>query len=91
MPNLKLGVRLGVADGALVYMYEHRIPKVASRIYPYDAIARHRLMIQLRSNEYHNVSYTVRTRMLSRIDGMINAVSPGGVRYKVHHTDVMRA
>lgn len=82
---------LRVREGQVVYMLEHRLPAIAKRRHGRQKRSQELLLAHLQQSERTHVTYLIVTHWHSRVSGLVTAVSPGGVRYSVHHTDVMRA
>ena len=80
---------LRVQSGAHVYILPHRIVQVAARN-RHSTRARELLAARLRLNERINLTYVVQHTILSKLTGVVRIYDPTGIRYKVHHSDVMR-
>lgn len=88
MPKRRRTLR--VLHGQCVYMLECRLAAIAKRKFPGSTQLYAQCLEQLRSFETNNVTFLVITHWHSRVSGIITVVSPRGIRYKVHHTDVIR-
>jgi len=44
----------------------------------------------MRLHELDNLTYLVRYRRFSKYTGVVYIVEPSGIRYKAHHTDLVR-
>ena len=78
-------------SGQYVYVLEHRIPNIAKRKHPYEALARARLLKKLAAAERCNITYVVRTKYHTKWSGMVRIVAPEGTVYSAHETDIVRA
>lgn len=81
--------KLRVSSGQKVHILAHRIDAVARRNASGRAIQR--LINRMRQHEAQNVTYTAVLGYLARFTGLVYVYDENGTRYKVHHTDVIRA
>lgn len=88
MPRIKQQLR--VRHGQCAYMLECRLVKIAKRKYPRNTRAYSLCLSQLQASDSQHTTFLVHTHWHSPYSGMITLVSPRGIRYKVHHTDVVR-
>jgi len=80
-------IDLRVQHGQLVYLLEHRLPKVAKR----NTTKRNYLqcLASLKLRERENIAYIVVTHLTSRITGCVTVIAPSGTKYVAHHTDAI--
>lgn len=91
MPRAVVGVqKMRVQPGDRVHILAHRIPFVAWRMHRFNERARVQLLDHLRSQDEAGKTYTVTSRTLTGLTGLVYIYDDAGERYSAHHSDLVR-
>lgn len=79
-----------VKNNDTVYILKHRLSFVAWRAHRWSEKKRTALLMRLDNQESHSHRYTVKTRLLTPVTGILTLYDNAGRQYSAHHSDVIR-